>query len=132
MKRNSNENITLSHLTKFIFLPEKLISSIKQTIFPTRKKQHQHETTNEKKIEDYALSVDDIYQKKGVLQVRLQIKGTRAVFDIPLQELAVDFNLLSQIDPLELIQIGYHAKEEEIKRNQDLILKLKKDRENNE
>jgi hypothetical protein len=131
MKGKSNENNVLSHLIKFIFLPEKLISSIRQFIFPHKKQQHENATTNERKIENYALSVDDFFHKKGVLQVRLQIKGTRAVFKIPLQELAVDFNLLSQIDPLELIQIGYHAKEEEIKRNQKLILNAKKDRNNN-
>lgn len=127
MKGKSKENTTINHLSRFIFLPEKLIVSIKQFFLNGRKKQSKN--LNIRKIDDYGLSVDDYFHKKDILQVRIQVKGTRAVFDIPLQELAVDFNILSQIDPLELIQIGYCAKEEEIKRNQKLISNANKGQE---
>lgn len=51
------------------------------------------------------------------LSVSIRMLNSLTTFDIPIKELEKDFFLLGNIEPGDLIRIGYIAKEEEIKNN---------------
>lgn len=61
--------------------------------------------------------VDHLTSDDGKLNITLQIKRTDLEFNVPADELLKDFNLLKNIDVLDLMKIGYILKEEENRRS---------------
>jgi len=63
----------------------------------------------------YSLRIADHKVENNDLMLRLLINGTHRTFELSLFDLKKDFNLIGNIQPEDLIRIGYIAKEEELK-----------------
>ncbi|EKD74731.1 MAG: hypothetical protein ACD_44C00350G0004 [uncultured bacterium] len=64
---------------------------------------------------EYIIRIEGSHEKNDVCFLTLQIKNTRAVFDIALRDLCLYKHLLCNIAPFQLIEIGHLHKNEELK-----------------
>lgn len=64
----------------------------------------------------YPFHIINKFIVKDILHVKVRLQGTDLFINIPVQKLATNEYLISNIHPMELIQLGYEAREEEEKK----------------
>lgn len=62
---------------------------------------------------NYPLRIIDYDIKKELPYFKIQVVNTRAVFDVRLEELFANENILNKLDPLQILKIGYVLKQVE-------------------
>lgn len=70
----------------------------------------------------YPMRIENYRMINDMIFLSLRVLSTSLLFKIPLSELVKDFTLLSNIEPSDIISIGYSIREDEIENNKIAII----------
>lgn len=103
-KRALHDYITIGK--KFFCAPSMLLNFFRVLINDLKLNKSLSDTS----MPTYTLRVVGKIKKNHSLYIRIQIIGTRAIFELPIAHLYCAREILIQIDPFNLINIGYQYK----------------------